>query len=417
MMRASYAQTRRRGKPRGTKSRSEAPEGYNSAAMSAYFDHNATTPLDPRVRDAMLPWLSSAHGNPSSAHAYGRAARAAVEAARAEVAALLGAEPEDVVFTSSGSEANNAVIAAAAAACGFRGHLVTSTLEHPSVRAAAACAAAGGMDVTELQPAASGLIEPDAVAAALRPDSRLVCTMAANNELGTIQPVAEIAAVCAARGVPVLADAVQAVGKIAVDAPLLGASYVVLGGHKFHGPYGAAALWLRRGAGFVPLLVGAPQEGGRRASTENVPAIVGLGEAARLAACELAARYDFLRRLRDRFEAGLARIAGTSVHCADTPRLPHTSHVAFAGHVGYDLMMALDARGMAVSIGAACHSGKPQPSAALLAMGFPADEALASLRVSFGMTNTEDEVHALLGALAEIVGAGRDRRASRSTPG
>jgi len=371
--------------------------------MAAYFDHNATTPLDPRVRDAMLPWLGARHGNPSSAHRFGRAAGEAVQQARLEVAALLGASAEEIVFTASGSEANNAVIAALTSGHAQRGHLVISRLEHPSVRAAAARAAAAGTQVTELVPEADGTIGAGAVAAALRDDTRLVCAMTANNELGTLQPVAAIAAICHARGVPLLSDAVQAVGKIAVDVGTLGADYAVLGGHKFHGPFGAAALWLRADAPFSPLLIGGDQEGGRRASTENVPAIVGLGEAAALARRELDQRQALLRTLRDRFESGLSAIPCAVVHCAASPRLPHTSHVAFLGHSGYDLMMALDARGMAVSIGAACHSGRPQPSTALLAMGVSRAEALASLRISFGMTNSTEEVDALLAALKALV--------------
>ena len=376
--------------------------------MHAYFDHNATTPLDPRVSDRMLPWLTEFHGNPSSPHGFGRAAKAAVVNARIEVAALLGAQPADIVFTASGSEANNAVIASVAEdrladGANAGGHLIVSTLEHPSIRAAARRAVSAGMTLTEVTPSADGRIDPASVAVAMRPDTRLVCVMLANHELGTIQPITEIASRCKAAHVPLLVDAVQAVGKIAVDAPSLGASYVVLGGHKFHGPFGAAALWIRPGASFRPLLVGAPQESGRRASTENVPAIIGLGEAARLARVELAERHDFLAGLRDRFEARLADTTGAVIHCGSSPRLPHTSHVAFLGHIGFELMMALDQRGMAVSIGAACQSGTPQPSPALVAMGVDDAEALASLRVSFGMTNTDAEVDALLEAIESLV--------------
>lgn len=393
----------------------QAPTAQDTDAPTAYFDHNATTPLDPRVRDAMLPWLDTDHGNPSSAHRFGRAAEAAVRMAREQVSALLGGAPEEIVFTSSGSEANNAVIAAVAEAHGFRGHLVTSSLEHPSVRAAAQRAEAAGMSVTELAPDAHGLVTADAVGEALREDTRLVCAMVANNEVGTIQPVADVARVChgdgdgrggsdPATGVPVMSDAVQAAGKIPVDVQALGVDYLVIGGHKFHGPHGAAALWLRQGAVFSPLLVGGGQEGGRRSSTENVPAIVGLGMASELARRELEQRDQLLRGLRDRFESRLAEIPGATVHCTDSPRLPHTSHIALAGRIGHDLMMDLDARGMAVSIGAACHAGKPRPSVVLTAMGLPVSEAMASLRVSFGITNTEPEVDRLVDALKSIMG-------------
>ncbi len=363
----------------------------------------------------MLPWLDAEHGNPSSAHRFGRAAAAAVATAREQVSALLGGAPEEIVFTSSGSEANNAVIAAIAEAHRFTGHLITSSLEHPSVRAAAGRAEAAGMTVTELAPDARGLVTADAVGAALRDDTRLVCAMVANNEVGTIQPVADVTRVCrdhpegkaadSAAGVPVLSDAVQAVGKIAVDVRALGVDYLVIGGHKFHGPHGAAALWLREDATFSPMLVGGGQEDGRRSSTENVPAIVGLGIAAELARRELEARDRLLRGLRDHFERRLAEIPTATVHCTDSPRLPHTSHIALTGRIGQDLMMALDTRGMAVSIGAACHAGKPRPSVVLTAMGLPVSEAVASLRISFGITNTESEVDRLVDALKSIITA------------
>ncbi len=378
-----------------------------------YFDNNATTPLDPRVRDAMLPWLSELHGNPSSAHACGRRARRAVAAAREKVAALLGGRPEEIVFTSSGSEANNTVILAAgkrsprgekARRSRYRGHLVTSVLEHPSVRMAAARMAEEGMTVTELSPEADGRVSVGAVCGALRDDTRLVCLMLANNELGTIQPVREVAAVCRQQGVPVLCDAVQAISKIPVDAGELGVDYLTLGGHKFHAPPGVAALWVRDGAQLEPLLVGGSQESSRRAGTENVPSIVGLGKAAALAAAEVETRHANLLALRERLENGLAAIPDAVVHCADSRRLPHTSHVAFLGVSGHELVLRLDGDGFAVSTGAACHAGTPEPSAALVAMGVPADEALASLRISFGMMNTAAEVEAFLAALAIAVG-------------
>ena len=385
-----------------------------------YFDHNATTPLDPRVRDVMLPWFSDRHGNPSSAHAAGREARQAVEEAREKVAALLGATANEIVFTASGSEANNTVIQAIAQQCGFAGHLVTSALEHPSVRMAAARLAArssgngsagirpSSITLTELPPNAAGQVTADAVRDALCGDTRLVCSMLANNELGTIQPIAEIAAVCRQRGVPVLCDAVQGVSKIPVRVRELGVDYLTLGGHKFHGPSGVAALWVRKGAALEPLVAGAPQESQRRAGTENVPGIVGLGEAAALAEAERESRYVFLESLRDRFESGLESLPGAVVHCADVERLPHTSHVAFLGASGHQLMQRLDDAGFAVSTGSACHSGHPQPSAALVAMGVAESEALASLRVSFGMTNTAEEVDLFLSVLGSVVESMRE---------
>jgi cysteine desulfurase len=368
-----------------------------------YLDHNATTPIDPRVRDAMLPWLGGLHGNPSSAHRPGRAARGAVEAARAQVASLLGSQPEHVMFTSSGTEANNAVLYAVARAHGHRGHLLYSSLEHPSVRRAAEELGAAGMESTELKPGADGRLSVEAVEKALRDDTRMVCLMLANNELGTLQPVAEVASLCRRRGIPVLSDAVQVVGKLPVDVEALGVDYLLLGGHKFHGPPGIAALWTRPGAVPAALLVGAAQERGLRAGTENVPGIVGLGEACALAEAELSEREAHLRTLRDTFEAGLRSIEGAVVHCADSPRLPNTCHVAFLGVSGHQLMLQLDEEGIAVSTGSACHSGKPQPSRVLLDMGVDEAEALASLRVSFGMPNTLEEVAAVLSVLGRVV--------------
>ena len=372
---------------------------------SVYLDHNATTPLDARVREAMLPWLGERWGNPSSIHRFGQAAAAAVEEARERLALLVGASPPEVVFCGSGTEANNAVVWSAARRSGFRGHLLISALEHPSVRAAAAAVAELGCAVTEVPASGDGVVDPERFLFALRPESALAALQLANNEVGTLQPVAAVAAGCRARGVPLLCDAVQAVGKVPVDLPALGADYLVLAGHKFHGPAGAAALVLAGGAPFLPWLVGGAQERRRRASTTNVAAVVGLGAAAALARRELPERAARLARLRDRCEAGLEGIAGVRFHARGAPRLPNTCHVAFPGLVGQELMIRLDLAGFAVSTGSACASGTVEPSPVLLAMGMAREEALASVRVSFGLPNTEDEVDALLPALAGAVAA------------
>ena len=375
-----------------------------------YLDNNATTPLHPRARAAMLPWLGELHGNPSSLHRCGQAARNAVEEAREQVAALLGARPPEVVFTASGTEANNAVVfhLARLARNTGRGHLVISAIEHPSIREAAARLEqgdfGGGFEVTRVSPGADGVVPAAAVAGALRPDTFLVCLMLANNELGTLQPVAEVAAACRVRGVPVLCDAVQAIGKVPVDVRELGVDYLTLGAHKFHGPLGAAALWVRKGAGISGLLVGGSQERRRRASTENVPALAAFGAAAAAAREELAARRAHLAALRDRFEAELPeRVPGAVIHCAASPRLPNTSHVAFPGVEGESLLIRLDLAGFAVSTGSACSSGTVEPSKTLLAMGLSPEEALSSLRVSFGIDNRPGEVDLFLAALAREV--------------
>ncbi len=377
-----------------------------------YFDHNATTPLDPRAREAMLPWLGRRHGNPSSVHGFGQAAREAVEEAREGVASLLEVRPQEVVFTASGTEANNAVVFSGARRAGFRGHLIISGLEHPSVRAAAARVEEAGVEVSRIRPGSDGTIDPQEMLAALRPDTFLVCLMQASNEIGTLQPVAEVAAACRERGVPVLCDAVQGVGKVPVRPAELNVDFLSLGAHKFYGPLGAAALWVRTGAELEPLLAGGSQERRRRAGTENVPALVGMGRAARLALEELEQRRTHLAALRDRFEAGLAAIGDVIVHGASAPRLPNTSHVAFAGVDGEALMVRLDLAGFAVSTGAACASGVVEPSATLKAMGVPDREALSSLRLSFGTTNSVDEVDAFLEVLAREVGELRHLQAA-----
>lgn len=389
----------------------------------SYFDHNATTPLDPEVREAMLPWLGGEGsspgkwGNPSSVHRFGQAAREAVENAREQVARLIDCRtPEEIVFVASGTEANNAVVASLIGECAPGEKVVVSALEHPSILGAARAASPrAGVAVVEVPPEEDGVVSSARMAASAGPGTRLAALMLANNELGTLQPVAELARALAGRGVPLLCDAVQAVGKVAVSVQTLGVDYLTLAAHKFHGPLGAAALWIRGGAAFSPLLIGGAQERRRRASTVNVPAVVGLGAACVVAGRDLATRAQHLARLRDRFEAGLAEIPQARVHCSAAPRLPHTSHVAFPGLVGQELMIRLDLAGFAVSTGAACGSGTVQASPTLTAMGMPYDEAIASLRVSFGLPNTTAEVDALLPALAEAVAALRMPAARAAT--
>jgi cysteine desulfurase len=376
-----------------------------------YLDNNATTPLHPRVREAMLPWIGERYGNPSSLHLFGQVARNAVEVAREKVAALLGVWPPEIVFTASGTEANNAVLFHRGRISGQSGpgHLVISAIEHPSIREAAARLEKEGLEVTRVSPAGDGVVPAEEVVRALRPETRLVALMLANNELGTLQPVAEVAKMaggCRERGVPVLCDAVQAVGKIPVDPLALGVDYLVLGAHKFYGPLGAAALWVRKGVELTGYLVGGSQERRRRASTENVPAIVGLGEAAAVAREEMATRQAHLAALRDRFETELARRMPEAIfHCQASPRLPNTSHVAIPGVEGESLLIRLDLAGFAVSTGSACSSGAVEPSKTLLAIGLSPDEALSSLRISFGLFNTLEEVDAFLDALDREVAA------------
>lgn len=369
-----------------------------------YFDHNATTPLDPRVREEMLPWFGARHGNPSSVHAFGRAAREVIESARDRVASLIGAVPGRVIFTASGTEANNAVVFSLATARPS-GHLVLSAMEHPSIQAAADRLAASGWEVTRVAPASTGRIEAERVMEVVREETDLVCLMLANNELGTLQPVAEVAAACRAADVPVLCDAVQAAGKIPVSVDDLGVDFLTLGAHKFHGPLGAAAIWMREGLELEPYLVGGGQERRLRAGTENVAAIAGFGKAAELANDELEDRARHLGQMRDSFERRIAGLARVTVHGADVDRLPTTSNVALHGISAETLMIRLDLQGVAVSGGAACSSGKVEPSVTLRAIGLSEEEAASTVRFSFGMTNQPAEIDELLELLAAEIPA------------
>ncbi len=366
-----------------------------------YLDYNATTPLEPRVREAMMPWLETT-GNASSVHAFGRRAREAVEAARDEVARLLGGAPAELVFTSSGTEANNTVFETIAANHDG-GHLAIAGFEHPSVTEAAARLERRGFEVTRVRSTVSGVIEVAAFEEALRDNTRLACLMRANNEIGSLQPVAEVAALARERGVRVLCDAVQAVGKIPVSVVDLGVDYLTIGAHKFYGPLGAAALWVRRGADLHPLLIGGSQERRRRASTVNVPAIVGFGAAARLARDELPDWAARMAAVRDRFEDGLGAIPDVKIHASAAPRLPNTTNAAFLGADGEALMVRLDLRGFAVSTGSACSSGKVEISPTMRTMGVSDDEALASLRISFGKDTPQEVAGRLLEAVGEEV--------------
>ena len=354
----------------------------------------------------MLPWLGELWGNASSAHAFGRRAREATEAARDAIASLLGGRPEEVVLTASGTEANNAVLHALASGEG----LVLSAFEHPSIDRMAARLTERGVEVRRVRPDRDGVVSAGAMLEAVDERTRLVCLMLANNEVGTLQPVSAVAEGCRELGVPLLCDAVQAIGKIPVSLTALDVDYLSLGGHKFHGPLGAAALWIRTGAPFAPYLVGGSQERQRRASTVNVAAAVGLGRAAELAATEGEEWAAHSRRLRDRFERGLARLADVTVHGARAERLPNTTHAAFAGVEAQSLMIRLDLAGQAVSTGSACSSGAVHVSRTMAAMGIDAEEAMSSLRVSFGKGNTEAEVDGLLATLEAAVTALREAR-------
>jgi cysteine desulfurase len=353
----------------------------------------------------MLPWIGDHFGNPSSIHAFGQAAREAVERAREQVAMLLDASPVEIVFTATGTEANNAVLRGCCRSGDTSGHLVVSAMDHPSVSAVATDLESSGFDISWVAPDANGRIDPDRITAAIKPETSLVCLALANNIIGTIQPVEKVARICRESSVPMLCDAVQAIGKIPVSVTDLGVDFLSLGAHKFYGPLGAAALWIRKGVELSPYLLGGSQERHRRAGTVNVPAIVGMGEAAVLAHAELEARSAYLLSLRTRLETGLHDIEDIAIHGEAVERLPNTTHVALEGIDAQSLLIRLDLAGFAVSAGSACSSGSVEPSPALLAMGVTPREALSSLRISLGSGNTEDEVDRFLLVLAREVAA------------
>jgi cysteine desulfurase len=373
-----------------------------------YFDHNASTPVRPEVVEAMRECLADVPANPSSLHREGQRARAAVERAREQVAALAGARPENVVFTSGGTEGDHLALVGSAWALETRGRrFAFAPLEHHAVHGAAEVLERSGFGAVRLPVLADGWVPPAALDE-LPADTTVVAVMLANNETGVLQPVAEIARRARERGLRLVCDAVQAAGKIPVDFEVLGADYLVVSGHKFGGPKGAGALMVRAGAPLEPLFRGSGHERGRRGGTENVPGIVGLGLAAELAAREQRAEAVRLLALRERLERGLrAVVPDLVVHGAHAPRLPNTVNASFPGARSDRLLMALDARGIAVSAGAACASGAVEPSPVLAAMGVPRELAVCALRFSLGRTTTEGEVEQVAAAAGEAVRAAR----------
>ena len=385
--------------------------------MPIYLDHNATTPLAPPVLDAMVRVLREDFGNPSSVHVFGQRAKALMDEARSQVAALIGAEPSEIVFTSGGTEADNFALRGLADAAEPLGkkHLVTSAIEHEAVLATAKALTRRGWSVTHLAADPAGYVRPETLDAALRPDTACVSVMHANNEVGTVQPVAELAALARARGVAFHTDAVQSVGKLPVDVSALGVDLLSLAAHKFHGPKGAGALWIRRGMRLFASQTGGRQERNRRAGTENVPAVVGFGVAARLARERLAVEIPRLSGLRDRLEAGiLGRVTGTAVNGGPGPRVPNTSNVSFEGVEAESLLIALDLEGIAVSTGSACSSGTLEPSHVLRAMGCSPHRTQNSLRFSLGAGTTDTEIDHVVEVLPRLVD--RLRSVTRVSP-
>lgn len=367
-----------------------------------YLDNNATTPLDPRVREAMLPFLGGNAGNPSSAHSAGRAAHRAVEAARSQVAALLGAPAEAVIFTSGGTESINAALRGALAAQPGKRHIVTSAIEHSATKNLCEYFEREGCEVTWLGVGADGLPSVEEFAAALRADTAIATVLWANNETGVIFPIEEMARRADERRVVFHADAVQAAGKVPVDLSRVPAHLLSLSAHKFHGPMGTGALFVRPGMGLPSWILGGGQEKGRRAGTENVPGIVGMGRAAELARDAMAGDMPRLAAMRDAFEEGVrARFPRACFHGDPRHRLPNTSNFSLPGLEAKALLVVLDRLGVACSIGSACSSGSPDASHVLRAMGVDAAEARSSLRFSFGRMNQPGDSEAAVEALME----------------
>ena len=390
--------------------------------MRVYLDHNATTPLHPEVLAAMTPYLTERFGNPSSLHAWGREARQTLEQARTTIAGALGSPDKDtIVFTAGGTEADNLALMGVAAGQAQRGrHLIVSAVEHHAVLNTAAHLARHGFEVTSLPVDGQGLLDPDEVQRAIRPDTILVSLMHGNNETGVLFPVAQVGRICRERGVVFHTDAVQSVGKLPLDVEALGVDLLSLSAHKLHGPKGIGALYIRRGTPMQPLLHGGSQERSRRAGTENVAGAVGLARAVALMGQDLEAAAKRLTHLRDRLEHGLiAALPGVLRNGHPTERLPHTTNLAFSGIEAESMILALDLHGVAVSSGAACTSGSLEPSHVLLAMGLPRARVESSIRFSLGRGTTAEEIGYVLEILPPIVermqrvSAGASRPAGR----
>jgi cysteine desulfurase len=374
--------------------------------MRIYFDHNATTPVDPAVAAVIARVMTEEFGNASSVHHFGQRAKAVLDDARSAVAALINAEPSEIVFTSGGTESDNFALRGVAEALEPTGrrHLIASSIEHEAVLVTLRALARRGWRVTLLPVGASGIVDPAALAGALTDETAIVSVMHANNEIGTIQPIAELAALAHGRGALFHTDAVQSIGKIPVDVRALSVDLLSLSAHKFNGPKGAGALWIKRGARVTAILTGGKHERNRRAGTENVPAIAGLGVAARLAAKKAVADAARTAALRNRLEeAILAKVPGTAINGNREPRVPNTANISFEAVEAESLLIALDLEGVAVSTGSACSSGTLEPSHVLRAMGLPSPRTQNSIRLSLGAGNTEAEVDFVVAKLPALV--------------
>src|ERR1017187_7592098 len=366
-----------------------------------YLDNNATTPVLPDVLEAMRPYFGEHFGNASSIHHHGQETRAAVERSREAVAKLLGARASEIVFTSGGTEGDNLAVFGIARP---GDHVITSTIEHHAVMNACRHLEEQGCEVTYVPVDGRGVVDPADVKRALRPSTKLISIMFANNETGVVQPVAEIGQMAAEADVYFHTDAVQAAGKIPVRVNQIGCDLLTISGHKLHGPQGVGALYVRKGTQLEPMLYGGSHERSRRAGTENVPGIVGLGKAAELARASFERGDDLkMAAARDHLERELLEIEATGLNGEGAPRVPNTTNIYFDGIEGEALVIALDLKGLAVSTGAACSSGAIEPSHVLTAMGLRSDRAKASVRFSLGKQNTTEDVDFALGLVMETV--------------
>ena len=370
-----------------------------------YLDHAATTPVSKTVLDVMLPFFTAFPGNASAVYGTGREARKAIEKARRQVAAAIGAEPREIVFTSGGSESDNMAVKGTAMALREKGrHIITTEIEHPAVMKTCIWLEKHGFEVTYIRPDKEGRIDPEKIREALRNETILISVMAANNEIGTIEPIAEIGKIARENGILFHTDAVQAVGSIPVSVNEWNADLLSLSAHKFHGPKGSGALYIRRGTRIDPLISGGEQERGLRAGTENVPCIVGLGQAIEEAAEKLKDNAEHMTMLRDKLIREILRkIPGTQLNGPKNNRLPNNCNVSFDRIDGEELLLRLDLAGIAGSSGSACTAGSQEVSHVLKAIGLTEEHAKGSLRLTTGIDNTEEEVNLTVAAISEIV--------------
>ena len=374
--------------------------------MRIYFDYNATTPLAPEAIDAVTATTRDLFGNPSSVHTFGQQAKAALDQARSSVATLIGGDPLEVVFTGGGTESDNFAIRGVAEALEptKRRHLITTAIEHEAVLNTVKALARHGWRTTILPVDQSGIVNPDRLREVITDDTALVSVMHANNEIGTIQPIAEMAAIAHEHGALMHSDGVQSTGKIRVDVRSLGVDLFSISAHKFNGPKGTGALWIRRGTRLQAIQTGGKHERNRRAGTENVPAIAGMGAAASMAAAKLDRESARVAALRDSLETGILQaVEGTAVNGARDRRVPNTTNISFDRVEAESLLIALDLEGIAVSTGSACSSGTLEPSHVLRAMGFPSHRTQNSLRFSLGLFSTAEEVDRVVEVLPRLV--------------